>query len=133
MDDAEGVVLLDVSPGAAGEFDRDSLERMGHPVVVCHGPSEGECPLVGGRGCSKFARAHGVVFKLDLGRAQHRDIVARYQQLARPGMPIRVLASREEAERDRDLMAGVAVWTHEPTVADLDGFAAEVEAADRYR
>ena len=30
-----------------------------------------------------------------------------------------------------DLLAEVEVWTHEPNVADLDGFAAEIEAADR--
>ena len=35
MDDwHEGVVLLDVPPGAEGEFDREMLERMGHPVLV---------------------------------------------------------------------------------------------------
>jgi hypothetical protein len=41
MDDwHEGVVLLDVPPGDAGEFDREMLERMGHPVHLCHGPAE---------------------------------------------------------------------------------------------
>jgi hypothetical protein len=133
MDDPQGVVLLDVSPGAAGEFDRDSLERMGHPVIVCHGPADKLCPLLGGQGCHKFEQAHGVVFKLDLGRAQHRAILRRYQQLARDDMPIRVLVPPTVAEGNADLLAGVEVWTHEPTVADLDGFAAEVEAADRLR
>jgi hypothetical protein len=31
----------------------------------------------------------------------------------------------------RELLEDVEVWTHEPSVADLDGFAAEVEANDR--
>jgi hypothetical protein len=42
-----------------------------------------------------------------------------------------VVATLEQAEQYRDELAGVEVWTHEPTVADLDGFAAEVEATDR--
>jgi len=133
MDDwHEGVVLLDVSPGDAGEFDRATLERMGHPVVVCHGPSaEALCPLLGGPGCPKFEQAHGIVFKLDLGREQHRAILRRYRQLARPEVPIRVLAAPADAERYADLLQDVEFWAHEPNVADLDGFAAEVEAADR--
>ncbi|MFP5255318.1 MAG: hypothetical protein ACLGI8_05640 [Acidimicrobiia bacterium] len=46
-------------------------------------------------------------------------------------MPIRVVTTPEQAVQHAALLAGVEVWTHEPTVADLDGFAAEVEAADR--
>jgi hypothetical protein len=128
----EGAVLLDVPPGAAGEFDRAALEGMGHPVRLCHGPSEGtRCPLLRGDGCRLFEQAHGVVFKLDLRVAEHRDIVQRYRALAGPDMPIRVLVSPADAERYGELLRDVEVWTHEPTVADLDGFAAEVEAADR--
>jgi hypothetical protein len=133
MDDwHEGAVLLDVSPGDDGEFDRATLERMGHPVLVCHGPAaEAVCPLLGGDGCPKFDQAHGIVFKLDLGREQHRAIVRRYRQLARPDVPIRVLAAPGDVERDAELLQDVEIWSHEPNVADLDGFAAEVEAADR--
>jgi hypothetical protein len=127
----EGVVLLDVTPGDAGEFDRVALEGTGHPVLVCHGPEAALCPLLGGVGCPKFDQAHGIVFKLDLDRSQHRDIVRRYRQLARPDVPIRVLMTPAQADRYPDLPRDVEVWTHEPTVADLDGFAAEVEAADR--
>lgn len=127
-----GVVLLDVSPGSAGEFDQAMLERLGHPVLVCHGPEPGTlCPLLGGKGCPNFDRAHGIVFKLDLDRDQHRAILHRYRQLARPDLPIRVLAAPGDADRHRDLLGEVEVWLHEPTVADLDGFAAGVEAADR--
>jgi hypothetical protein len=135
MDDPrEGVVLLDVPPGADGEFDRAELERLGHPVEMCHGPPLGTvCPLLAKRGCPLFSRAHGIVFKLDLRRSHHQQILRRYQELARRDVPIRVLVSPADAERYAELLRDVEVWTHEPTVADLDGFAARVEAADRDR
>lgn len=127
-----GLVLLDVSPGAAGEFDRAMLERMGHPVLMCHGPAAGAlCPLLSGEGCPKFDRAHGIVFKLDLDRAQHREILQSYRQLARPDVPIRALVSRGDLARYGELLQDVEVWTHEPDMSDLDGFASEVEASDR--
>jgi hypothetical protein len=133
MDDwHEGAILLDVPSGAAGEFDRTALERMGHPVRVCHGPPAGTvCPLLRGDGCSFFEHAHGVVFKLDLGVAQHRAILRRYRQVGAGDLPIRVLVSAADTERYADLLADVEVWRREPSVADLDGFACEVEAADR--
>lgn len=128
----EGVVLLDVSPGEGQIFEQEFLEKIGHPAMVCHGPHESElCPLLAGKGCAKFDAAHGIVFELDLDRAQHRAIVDRYRQLGREGLPIRVVVTPEQAERYVDELADVEVWTHLPTVADLDGFAAEVEAADR--
>ena len=128
-----GVVLLDVSPGENEVFDASFLERTGHPVLICHGPAMRElCPLLGGEGCPKFDAAHGIVFELDLDRPQHRAIVERYRALGREDLPIRVVVRPEQIGRYRDILAGVEVWTHEPTVADLDGFAAEVEAADRY-
>jgi hypothetical protein len=131
-DPMQGMVLLDVSPGAGEVFEREFLERVGHPAIVCHGPHEGElCPLLAGKGCASFEAAHGVVFELDLDRPQHRAIVARYRELGREGLPIRVVATPEQAARYQDELAGVEVWTQEPTVADLDGFAAEVEANDR--
>ena len=132
MDDwRDGVILLDVSASEAGEFDRDMLERMGHPVLVCHGPGQETCPLLGRDGCHKFEEAHGIAFRLDLDREDHRAILQRYRELARPEVPIRVLVARDQAERYADLLQAFQVWTHEPSVADLDGFAAEVEAADR--
>ena len=127
-----GVVLLDVTAGAEGEFDRSMLERLGHPVLVCHGPEAKQCPLLAGTGCAKFEQAHGIVFELDLDRAQHRAVVRRYRELARPDLPIRVIVRPEQAERYAELLQQVQTWNHEPNVADLDGFAAEVEAADRF-
>jgi hypothetical protein len=130
-EDTGGVVLLDVLAGQ-GDFDQSILERLGHPVVTCSGPeATALCPLLGGEGCPKFEQAHGIVFELDLDRPQHRAIVDRYRRLARDDVPIRVVVSPDQQLRFADLLATVQVWDHEPTVADLDGFAAQVEAADR--
>lgn len=133
MTDAPGesVILLDVSAGT-DHFDEEMLGRLGHPVKVCHGPEHGTlCPLLAGRGCPDFEAAHGVIFELDLDRPQHRAIVRRYRELARDDVPIRVVVTPEQAERYHDELAELEVLTHTPTIADLDGFAAEVEAADR--
>jgi len=126
-----GVILLDVTDGE-GEFDRSILERLGHPVLMCHGPEAKLCPLLDGTGCPKFEQAHGIVFELDLDRAQHRAVVRRYRELARPDLPIRVVVRPGQAERYADLLQQVETWNQEPNVAELDGFAAEVEAADRF-
>jgi hypothetical protein len=130
-DATEGMILLDVTAGA-GAFDRDLLERFGHAVRVCHGPEHGTlCPLLSGAGCDHFTEAHGVIFELDLDRPQHRAVVRRYRDLARAEIPIRVVTSADQAARYAEDLRGIEVCTHTPTVADLDGFAAEVEAADR--
>jgi hypothetical protein len=126
-----GVILVDIPAGDAEAFDRDILERLGHPVETCHGPETETCPLLEGEECPLFAEAHGIAFSLDLDREDHREILQRYRDLARSDMPIRVFVPPEQAERYADLLAQFEVWSHEPTVADLDGFAAEVEAADR--
>jgi hypothetical protein len=128
----QGVILLDVSAADSEAFDVAFLERTGHPVLVCHGPGSELCPLLGGQGCAKFEAAHGIVFQLDLDCAQHRDIVMRYRALSRPDVPIRVVVRPGQAARYPEVLREVEVWTHEPTVADLDGFAAGVEAADRH-
>lgn len=132
MDDTtQGTILLDVTSGG-GQFDRSLLERFGHPVRVCHGPDHGKlCPLLADKGCEAFEHAHGVIFELDLDRPQHRAIVRRYRELARPDVPIRVIVTTDQAERFADELRDVEVLTHSPTAADLDGFACEVEAADR--
>jgi len=128
----EGTVLLDVGPGLSGEFDASFLERNGHPVLVCRGPAVGPCPLLGGSGCAKFDAAHGIVFAFDLDRPEHRAILERYRASANPDVPIQVVVPPEQVEQYREVLAGVEVWSHEPTPADLDGFAALVEAADRF-
>lgn len=107
------------------------LERLEHPVTVCNGPGSKLCPLLGGEGCDKFDRVHGIVFELDLDTAQHRAIVRRCRDLA-PDLPIRVVVTPAQAERYAGLLEEVEVWGHDPNVADLDGFACEVEAGDRF-
>lgn len=132
MDERRPTILIDVSPGDDGEFDRSFLERLGHEVLVCHGPVHGKlCPLLAGTGCELVDQSHGVVFDLDLDRAQHRRILSRYREVMAPEIPIRAVVRPSQRERYRDLLADCEVWEHEPTVAELDGFAAEVEAAAR--
>jgi uncharacterized protein (DUF302 family) len=61
---------------------------------------------------------------------EHRAILEQYRQL-NADIPIRVLVRPPQRERYRALLARFEVLVHDPTAADLDGFAAEVEAADR--
>ena len=62
----EGTVLLDVTDVSYASFAKEFLERTGHQALVCHGPSEGLCPLLAGAGCDKIDAAHGVVFQFEL-------------------------------------------------------------------
>lgn len=128
MDELEGVIL-DVTP-ADGEFDKSFLERLGHPVLVCHGPEMGHlCPILKD-GCKMVSDAHGIVFQLDLERPQHRAILKRYQSVISAETPIVAVVQEGQKAKYHDLLAGVRVWESEPTAAELDGFAAEVEAVD---
>lgn len=122
-------VILDVTP-SDGEFDRDFLEKLGHPVLVCHGPEIGHlCPILRG-GCKMVDASHGLVFQLDLDRPQHRAILQRYQAVVADDTPIVVVVRAGQKQQYRELLSRVEVWESEPTVSQLDGFAAEVEAAD---
>ncbi len=107
----------------------DLLEKLGHHVETCPGPPHATlCPILKGESCEKLASASGVIFDLDLDRAQHRAILAKYQELLGSEIPIRaVIRSGQELEYT-ELLAGVDVWTHEPTAADIDGFAAVLES-----
>jgi hypothetical protein len=125
-------VILDVTPGSA-VFEQDFLERLGHPVLVCHGPEHNVCPLLHDGTCEMLESAHGVVFQLDLDRPQHRTILKRYQEVLPEDRPIRVVVPPGQDTRYADLLGGCQVWVNQPNVADLDGFAAQVEAADRLR
>ena len=128
---ARGMVLLDVVDGAEEQFDVSFLERSDHPVTVCHGPAPGAvCPLIADDLCEKYAHAHGIVFELDLDDAQHQAILATYRK-KNPEIPIRVVVTEEQARRYGHLLSAVETWSRLPSAADLDGFAAEVEAADR--
>jgi hypothetical protein len=126
-----GMILVDIASGE-DDFDRAFLERTGHAVVVCHGPNHATlCPMLAGTGCAKVDEAHGIVFVLDLERPQHRAILRRYREVTRPEVPIRAVVRPGQRERFAGTLDGVELWENEPTVADLDGFAAGVEAADR--
>jgi hypothetical protein len=91
------------------------------------------CPLLAGPGCELVDRAHGIVFVLDLDRLQHRSILERYRQVTLPSVPIRAVVRPGQRQQYADLLADFEVWEHEPNAADLDGFSAEVEAAERLR
>ena len=132
MDNDHGLILVDVAAGEAAKFDQSFLERNGHPVVMCHGPAiKTLCPLLAGAGCDMVDSAHGIVFLLDLDRPQHRAILRRYREVVRPDVPIRAVVKPGQGQRYADALDRIEVWEHEPTAGDLDGLAAEVEAADR--
>lgn len=124
-------LVLDVTPFDAAP-DKAFLERLDHPVMVCHGPDWGHaCPLLK-EGCAMVDSAHGVIFQLDLDRPQHRTILTKYQEVLDDEVPIVAVVPTGQETTYRDLLAGVEVWTDAPTIAQLDGFAAQVEAVDEF-
>jgi hypothetical protein len=133
MEDREIGMVLDVTPGDHEGFERHLLEGMGHQVEVCHGPGGHNCPLLEEGSCELVDEAHGVVFKLDLDREYHRQILRRYRATLADDTPIAVAVEPGQEQTYADLLEGLYVWNHQPTSADLDGFAALVEAADRFR
>ena len=127
-------ILIDSETDGDSEFDRAFLERLGHEVVVCHGPEHDTlCPLLAGTGCEFVDNAHGIVFALDLDRPQHRSILQRYREVVADDVPIHVVVRTGQRERYAEILGAFQVWEHDPSVADLDGLAAEIEAADRFR
>jgi hypothetical protein len=131
LEPQQGVVLIDTTSPLDEVFDVSFLERNGHQVVVCHGPEpHTTCPLLDAQGCEMFDKAHGVIFQLDLDYPQHRAILERYRELD-DDIPIRVVVRPEQADRYSELLARFEVLVRDPTAADLDGFASEVEAAER--
>jgi hypothetical protein len=124
-------LVLDVTPFDAAP-DKTFLERLDHPVMVCHGPDWGHaCPLLKD-GCDMVDSAHGVIFQLDLDRPQHRTILTKYQEVLDDEVPIVAVVPTGQEITYRDLLAGVQVWTDRPTIVQLDGFAAQVEAVDDF-
>ena len=132
METTGGAILIDVSSGTDIGLDREFLERLGHPVRVCHGPPQGHlCPILAGTGCSLVDESHGIMFELDLDRPQHRAILKRYREVVAEDVPIRAVVKPGQDETYASILGTVEVWTHSPTTGELDGFAAEVEAYDR--
>ncbi|MGI9648437.1 MAG: hypothetical protein ACR2OI_07960 [Acidimicrobiia bacterium] len=110
------------------------LARLDHPVEVCHGPGdETPCPLLVGKGCEKVSTAHGIIYHLDLDRPAHRDILREYRRQVPSDVPLRVVVQPGQDRTYAELLRGLPVWTHDPSPAELDGFAAMVEAADYMR
>jgi hypothetical protein len=126
----KSLILVDIPEGGTAEV--SFLEGEGHSAVICHGPGETTCPLLTGQECLLAEKAHGILFHLDLDRPQHRTILERYKEVLREDVPIRVVTTSDQARQYASLLAGVQVWTHEPGAGDLDGFVAQVEAADRF-
>lgn len=127
----DGYILFDL-PNGIEPSDREFLEQLGHHVEVCHGPPQGSlCPILTDRGCPLAQGAKGVVFELDLDRPQHRAILLKYKSSLRDDIPIRVVVRPGQNERYADLLAGLRTWSWMPVAGDLDGLAAEVDAAQR--
>jgi hypothetical protein len=131
MNERDQGIILDVTPGNHERFERQLLEGAGHEVRVCHGPdAEHACPLLEEGACEEVEKAHGIVFKLDLDTEEHRRILAAYKATLPEDMPIAVSVRPGQAKTYADLLEGLYVWTDTPNAAELDGFAALVEAAD---
>ncbi len=128
--ESESYILFDIPTGKRPE-DAEFMERLGHPVTVCQGPTHGEtCPILRGEGCALAEGAHGIVFELDLEDEEHLSILETYKTQLRSDVPIGVVVKPGQAERHAGLLAGLKVWDHTPSAGDLDGLAASVDAAD---
>lgn len=127
----DGYILFDLPEGLE-PTDRAFLEGLGHEVKLCHGPPQGSiCPILTEEGCPLAEGAHGIVFELDLDRAQHRAILQKYKSSLRSDVPIRVVVGPGQTERYHGLLAGLHSWTWTPVAGDLDALAAEVESNQR--
>ena len=133
MADNDIGMILDVTPGDE-TFERHLLEGMGHRVEACHGAvGHAQCPLLETGTCELVDQAHGVVFKLDLDRDDHRSILSEYKRVLPANTPIAAAVKPGQEATYRELLEGLYVWSHTPTATDLDGFASLIEAADRIR
>ncbi|HEY7705347.1 MAG TPA: hypothetical protein VID03_11050 [Acidimicrobiia bacterium] len=127
----KSAILIDKIDQVTG--DAAFLEAIGHHALLCHGPGEDSiCPLLTGEGCSLLTEAHGILFELDLDQPQHRAILARYKQVVAEDVPIRVVIRPDQVGRYPELLRGLKVSTRSPGNAELDGLAAETEAAEYY-
>ena len=126
----DSYILFDIPEGRPE--DKGFLEKLGHRVMACNGPAPNTlCPILSGEGCPLAEGADAIVFELDLDRPQHRAILSAYKESLREDLPIRVVVSPEQAAAYPDLLSGLKVLQTNPGAADLDGLAAEAEAAHR--
>jgi hypothetical protein len=127
---SEKYILFDI-PRGEEPIDGAFLEGLGHRVMVCNGPDSGRlCPILSGEGCELAEGAEGIVFELDLERAQHRAILGRYKDSLRSDLPIRVVVRPDQREKYSHLLDGLKIVDHAPVAGDLDALAAEIEAAE---
>lgn len=127
---AQGPILIDVSATGDAGYATAFLEGIDHPTMVCNGPGEGVmCPILEGFRCDMVDSARGIVFELDLDVPQHRAILKEYVKTVAEDVPIRVVIKPGQEVTYADALQGVRWWNHQPTVGELDGFAAEIEAA----
>lgn len=106
----------------------DLLKRLGHPVETCSGPGHDTCPILKNEPCPMLEAANAVIFELDLDLEQHREILAKYREILGPDVPIRVVLQPGQEVEYAELLRSVDVWTHEPSVAEVDGFSALIES-----
>ena len=123
-------ILIDAPDAGSVSYAKEFLEKLGHSTMVCQGPNEGTvCPILRGDVCEMIDAAGGVVYEFDLDRPAHREILTKYKENLDEDTPIRVVVTPEHAAKYAELLEGVSVWSHEPSIGELDGFAARVEAA----
>jgi hypothetical protein len=130
--DRQVPILIDAPDAGDVSYAKEFLEGLGHQTMVCQGPSEGTvCPILRGDSCEMIESAGGVVYEFDLDRPQHREILTKYKETLSDDKPIRVVVTPEHAAKYADLLVGVQVWSEEPSIGELDGFAAQVESVDQ--
>jgi hypothetical protein len=106
------------------------LAGLDHPFDVLHGPGGDELsPLAVGQYHKEVSSALGIIYHLDLDRPTHREILREYRHRVPQDVPLRVVVQPGQDRTYAGLLRGLPVWTHDPSQAELDGFAAMVEAA----
>lgn len=110
-----GPVILNVNPDPELlDSDRGEIEAAGGHMIGCVGPDRAAgCPLLDEGPCSRFELAQAIILQLDLDNAAHRRVLSRYVTLA--NVPLRVIVSREEAERWATFLRHLAVEVSTPT------------------
>ena len=111
--------ILDVNPAAFSD-EHLSLEALGHQVLVCPGPGASRrCPLVEDGSCAIVDATDGVVFRLDLDDAYHREMLRCYRQELGEVGPLHVVVRPGQDRLHAALLDGLSV-----SVGDLGNLGA---------
>lgn len=105
------MIVVDLPAGE--RVDEELLAGLDGPVLVCHGVTGEACHTSDGR-CGLSNHSHGVVFEVDLENPAHISVLLGYREHIGVGVPIRVLVSREQAERFSSHLEGFELWTEGP-------------------